>query len=647
MFYKSPYVALIYLTYLLPQTGITQELTDSVLTESDFFNEIPVVLTATRLKQSKKNSPIATTIIDREMIEASGFTEIVDLLRLAPGMLVNYDSGHLAGAGYQFLYDTYRVRLQIVIDGMSVYTPLLGQTPWTQLGITIDDIDRIEVIRGPSSASYGPNALTGVISIITRHAVLDKGLKIKANQGANGRSEQYFTIGNTKGSFDYRLSLAKRKDDGFKRRHDSKDLSIVNFRGDYQATNIDAITISINNNTGNYQEESPLNTSMPEHIKKVKLTSLQAKWLHDFSDGNIFSLHYYKQMFTDINTYLGDFTSDGFGFATIDEGVQTKRDNLEFTYSINSDWYKLNLGALYRRDNSISSQYLYEVDKDIDTRQIFINSEIHLNDSNILNANILQDDNIIAGKTVSPRISFNHHINNNHTARLSYAESTRTPFIFEEYTNRVIYVPAIPGNYTYWKDLYDLKPEHIKSIDLGYIGSLNNNATEIDLRIYKNWLTDVIFHAWSAGTGGFKQGDGFNVTGFEASLSHKFKDTKVILNYAKNKIEATTLIFANAIDYETGTPDDIISLLVTHDFGNKVKSSLGYYYTGGYQQICCEEQQQAPRNRVDLTFSKSFRLSGYNSKIVFVLQNALDEKTNTKLYNNYHRQGYISLSVEL
>ena len=227
--------AFLCLVLALAQNIRAQELAALELTEADFFGDVPVVLTATRLKQSQKDSPIATTIIDREMIAASGFTEIPDLLRLAPGMLVNYDSGHIANAGYQFLFNRYSVRFQVLVDGRSVYTPLFGEMPWTQLGITIDDIERIEVIRGPSSASYGPNAMTGVISIITRDASLDAGIKFKINQGVNGRSEQFITVGDRIDALNYKLSLAARKDDGFKERYDNKKLLIANFRGDYQA----------------------------------------------------------------------------------------------------------------------------------------------------------------------------------------------------------------------------------------------------------------------------------------------------------------------------------------------------------------------------------------------------------------------------
>ena len=648
MFNNFSAVALLFVTQISPNVSAAQEIEDSFLTEGDFFNEMPVVLTATRLKQSKKNSPTATTIIDREMIDASGFTEIADLLRLAPGMLVNYDSGHIANVGYQFLFDRYTVRFQVLVDGHSVNTPLFGEMPWTQLGISIEDIERIEVIRGASSASYGPNAMTGVISIVTRHAALDKGAKLKINEGVNGRSEQYFTFGNSKGDFDYKLSLSSRKDDGFRKRYDSKDLATANFRGDYQASKNDRITFSINHSTGDYQEDvvDRLSLSTPDHIKSIKRSSFNGKWIHDFSNADSLSLSYYQQKYQDKNSFLGDFTSDGLGFVTINEGFTTKRKNLELTYSRYADEYSLIFGGLYRKDNTIAPEFLFQTDKDINTRQFFVNGELRLNNNNIINAGLLYDNNDTGGSTISPRIAFNHHINKNHTFRISYAESSRSPYAFEEYTNRVIFIPDLDSNLDVSVDKGDLKPELLKSYDIGYIGTLNNNATEIDMRIYKTNLSRLITRDLTIGSG-FLQGGDFDIAGFEATVSHEFKNSKVILNYARTKITAGNIEFGNAEDYETGVPEESGSLLVMHDFAGRIKASLGYYYTGEYQQLCCEVQQQAPRKRLDLTLSKLFKLGDQNSEIKFVLQNATNEKVDTILFNNYDRQAYISFSMEL
>lgn len=631
-----PRIIFILLLQPLSLPASAQDLDIAQLTESDFFNEIPVVLTATRLKQSKKNSPIASTIIDREMIEASGFTEIADLLRLAPGMLVNYDSGHVANAGYQFLFDRYQVRLQILVDGKSVYTPLLGEMPWTQLGITIDDIERIEVIRGPSSASYGPNAMTGVISIITRHAALDKGTKFKLNQGVNGRSEQFATIGDSSGKFDYKLSLARRKDDGFAKRYDSKDVSVAYFRGDYQVTNNDVITISAEHSAGNYHDDAvdSLDANRPDHMKSVDQTSIQTKWEHNYSDGDIFTLNMYQQKYHDKNKYIHTAST-----WLLDETVNTERNNIDIAYGLVYGPHKLTLGALYRKDNTLAPEYLYKVNKDIHTQQVFLNSEININDANVMNIGILQDKNDTAGTSISPRISYNHHFNQNHTSRISYSESSRSPFAFEEYTNWVVN----SGTYVVRSDLYDLKAEKIKSFDIGYVGNFNYNATNIDARIYKNWITDLI----KLGSSSFVQGDAFNITGFEATLSHRVNNTRFILNYASTAIKPVNFLNKSYLNYATGAPDDTASLLITHDFNNKYTGAVGYYYTGSYQQLCCDDQLQSVRNRVDLTLSKSFKIDRYNSKLKFVLQNATNEVIDTRLFNNYERQGYISLSIEL
>jgi iron complex outermembrane receptor protein len=649
MLIKTSTAIFLGLALSLIQNVSAQELATRELTEADFFGDIPVVLTATRLKQSRKDSPIATTIIDREMIDASGFTEIPDLLRLAPGMLVNYDSGHIANAGYQFLFNRYTVRFQVLVDGRSVYTPLFGEMPWTQLGITIDDIERIEVIRGPSSASYGPNAMMGVISIITRNAVLDAGVKIKTNQGVNGRSEQFVTVGDSVNAFNYRLSLGARKDDGFKQRYDDKALSIANFRGDFQATNNDIVTFLVNYNSGKYQESTVprLDSSVPNHFKKVALESQQIKWTHDLSNNGMFTLNYYQQYYDDNNSYMGNFTDAGLGFIFIDESVTTNRKNLEFSYSAYSDTYSYTFGALYRIDNTIAPQYLYNTNKNIYTRQFFVNTELHLYERNILNIDLLYDNNDTGGATSSPRISLNHQINNNNMVRISYSESTRSPFSLEEYTNRVVYVPASSSNVDVWLDLSDLKPEKIKSVDIGYIGTLNNNATEVDIRIYKNMLSNLIVQDWDIG-GGFVQGDDeFSVTGFETTLSHKFENSKVILNYARTNIEAEHVEYAKPVWYETGAPKNNASLLLMHDFSKSINGSFGYYYTGTYQQLCCEVQQQAPRKRLDLTLSKKFKLAENNSRLKLVLQNITNEKVDTLLLNNYDRQGYVSFSMEL
>lgn len=111
--------------------------------------------------------PGSISVLDRELIQASGARELTELLRLVPGMIVvtddikvqvNYHGGHAAQAR----------RMQVLIDGRSVYRPGLAEVDWKDLPVSLEDIERIEVFRGPNTVSYGANALTGVVNIITR-----------------------------------------------------------------------------------------------------------------------------------------------------------------------------------------------------------------------------------------------------------------------------------------------------------------------------------------------------------------------------------------------------------------------------------------------------------------------------------------------
>ncbi|MEJ2142535.1 MAG: TonB-dependent receptor [Gammaproteobacteria bacterium] len=628
----------------------SQELEIAQLSESDFFSDFPVVLTATRLKQPQKNSPIATTIIDREMIEASGFTEIPDLLRLAPGMLVNYDSGHVLAAGYQFLFHRYTVRMQILVDGRSVYTPTFGEVPWTQLGITIEDIDRIEVIRGPSSSSYGPNAMTGVISIITRHASRDKGAKAKVNIGHNGLRESYLTVGENKSAFDYKITVANRKNDGFETRYDGKDVSILNFRGDYQYSNKDEITVNLNVNSSTLQEDNAIAdpAEHPEHIKKVLNRSQHVKWTHTLNNNDSFSLSYYQQEYHDRNRY------DAFLVIPFDrdESVKTNRQNLEFSHSIYSSNHDFSWGIILRRDKTTAPQYLYQASVDtIDTEQLFINTEHRLSERNTVNLGLLSDNNDAAGTTLSSRVSLNHHFSDEHTLRLSYAKSFRNPFIFEEYTNYYIpdLAPILQGIYgtdTIWTDQEDLEPEEIESYDVGLISYFNNKHTELDLRLFRTNLSNLIVLNEDIG-GWFTNGEAFHLKGIETSLKHQFDDTSLIMNYAYLQPETDKVIYSDIEDYETGLPRHSGSLLLTHKFSSSVSGSLGYYYTGEMHQLCCSGDTQAQRRRIDMKLSKELRIDSSDAKISLILQNITNEQIETRLRNNIDRNGYISFSMDL
>ena len=142
-----------------------------LLSERDFLTEIPRVISASRLPQAPADSPGAVTVIDREMIRASGARDVAELFRLVPGFAVGYASGGRPVVAYHGLSGQISQRMQVLLDGRSLYAPyLFGGIDWNTLPVNMDDIERIEVLRGSNSAAYGANAFLGVANIITRSA---------------------------------------------------------------------------------------------------------------------------------------------------------------------------------------------------------------------------------------------------------------------------------------------------------------------------------------------------------------------------------------------------------------------------------------------------------------------------------------------
>jgi iron complex outermembrane receptor protein len=173
------------------------------------------VLTATRLKQSPAAVPGSMTVIDSELINASGARDISELLRLVPGMMVGNISGNQAAVNYHGTNASEARRMQVLIDGRSVYRAGLATVDWSDIPVAMEDIERIEVFRGPNTVSYGANALMAVVNIITRKPADSHGTRLKITRGQRGINDFYASQGMGWDSGDLRLSLSGQQDDGF------------------------------------------------------------------------------------------------------------------------------------------------------------------------------------------------------------------------------------------------------------------------------------------------------------------------------------------------------------------------------------------------------------------------------------------------
>jgi len=177
--------------------------------------EYPTVITPTRLRQSLQDVPASVTVITSQTIRAFGLSTIPEVLRLVPGMQITEAVGSWYQVNYHGTNSRNPRRMNVFVDGISVYRPGLPEIYWTQLPVAVEDIDRIEVTRGPNSAAYGPNSMLATINIITKHprdaerAVVVLGTGSQQRRLVYGRGATM--IGNTAAY----ISVSAEKDEGY------------------------------------------------------------------------------------------------------------------------------------------------------------------------------------------------------------------------------------------------------------------------------------------------------------------------------------------------------------------------------------------------------------------------------------------------
>jgi len=157
----------------------------------DFFREESKIYIASRRPESAWRAPVAVDVVTAEEIRAYGYRNLADILRYRAGMDVvagRAADGNRAIVSARGFTRDFVSEMQVLVDGRSVFSPLLGGVYWDSLPVQIQDIERIEIVRGPNAALYGSNAALGVVSIITRKPESKASGRLSASGGNRGHS---------------------------------------------------------------------------------------------------------------------------------------------------------------------------------------------------------------------------------------------------------------------------------------------------------------------------------------------------------------------------------------------------------------------------------------------------------------------------
>jgi iron complex outermembrane receptor protein len=598
---------------LLLAITLTSSQLDAFDSEGELWDEdIPIVLSATRLKQAQSEAPASITIIDRSMLESLGVRKLPEIFRLVPGMQVGYVNGNQAAVGYHGLTDDNSRRMQVLIDGRSIFQSALSRILWFDQPLAIENIERIEVIRGPNTAAYGSNSYLAIINIITQHPSDSPGIELVFRKGQRGVNDFSGSFSNVIKELEYRVTVANIKDGGFDlqkdfvtERHDNADAKFIQVDGIYNQ-DTEQYRIQAGYKTGNrevdqfYAEITPFHDINNDHSflqfsytdsmnqdrqRKIKFNydnnTIKENWMTCIPrlllTTELFDLYTLDSSYTDslvdalfngappptpssveianqTSLVLARAFTDGAiescGYAN--QNLNETRIDLEWeeTFRLNPD-IRMVAGANLRKD-SVKGESFFEGIHSKYTSRIFTNLEWRQSDQTIYNfgANLEKDQN--AGTEFSPRIAVIRHVGKQHTFRAIAALATRTPDHFEESANRKYLVrgvnPILPITgaenffYQHSESKGGLTAEKIHSLELGYFGNFSKNSLLLDVKLFKDRLTDIIQGNTNIDLFSLSNSGKITFSGVEAQLDYKISNQFRFWNsYAHLDIDDTVL----------------------------------------------------------------------------------------------------------
>jgi len=218
------------------------------------------VTSASRKPQRLANTAAAVFVINQDDIRRSGATNIPDLLRMAPGVQVARIDSSKWAVSIRGINGRYSNKLLVLKDGRSIYTPLFSGVYWETQDTPLEDIERIEVIRGPGAAMWGSNAVNGVINIITKNASDTRGGLASAGGGRFERDFETVRYGTRLGEESDLSVHAKHSgrgnglNSGGGDAHDAWDIFTGGFRLDAQPSAGDTLSLLGSYYNGSFNE---------------------------------------------------------------------------------------------------------------------------------------------------------------------------------------------------------------------------------------------------------------------------------------------------------------------------------------------------------------------------------------------------------
>ena len=617
------------------------------VSESDFLDELPVVLSVSRLSQPLNEAPAAVTIIDQDMIRASGFRDIPDLLRLVPGFSVAYTRDNTWAVGYHGMADAFSRRFQVLVDGRSIYNAIYGAVNWGELPLSVDDIERIEVVRGPNAASYGANAFMAVINIVSKDPSQTPGAFASVQYGEQGMAGVTLRHGGSQGDLRYRMTLSAQARDRFETHfrdggrvdalREETQTYFLNGRADYRISATDEFSAQFGVAVGDWQAGRLLQPADPPR-QDVSAQYVQLKYRRAHSADDEWMVHAYFSR----NVLDAPHVTPLVPPLVLDAGVDAVQTRANIELQVNRrlapDW-RMVWGAELRRE-TVKSQRYFDTRDTLDgtLARAYANLEWRARPDLLVQGGAMLEHHYFTGTDISPRAAINYTLAEGHTLRLNLSQAYRSPTFFEQQGNLSFYTTTGILFTRLTAPSSPLRPERIRSREIGYVGQYAGLRMQLDVKLFH----DTIHHYINDG-GRPAQSDNrddFTVRGGDVQLSWQpVPAFRLSAQYARTFIDAAPSVDR---DLNESTPRDLFSLLARYDLGRGWSASTGVYGSGRVKWLDQGDVTQ-PYTRVDVRLARRWKWQGHEVEAAVVGQNLGEDYSEFRKENVFSRRVYGSL----
>jgi len=439
-----------------------------------------IVVTGTRTERFLKDTPVTTQVIKGQILQESGSTDVSEILSEVNGISVGQHVRFGSGADIQGFDNNH---ILVLLNGMKMIGRVNGNLDIAQ--IPSSEIERIEVVKGPSSALYGSQGMGGVINIITKDPIRKFNLITNFKAGSYGRYDGNISLSFPLGNWQPYFSTSMRRYGGF-----DLDKSTVIEDGSRQ-NKIDAqlgldgrvagdLDIKIQSWYFDEERRRNLNTDFEEKSSNDRTAirlQTETKSLLPFESKSSIEYSRYDHQYGEIVRRSGFFRA---GDRTIDE-------LLKYDLLMSKNWQKnkLSFGYSYEYE-AVESDRVESKTRNSNLHNIFIQDEYQLNNSFRVLAGGRFDQHSIYGNEFSPKLSMMVSPTYRSRIRLSYGHGFRAPSFKELFL--VLRVPdvnlIVDGN-------PNLKPERSNAVNVDF-ELWNSNNYHLRLNVFYNIISNLI-----------------------------------------------------------------------------------------------------------------------------------------------------------